>query len=246
MIISAISNLHIILGTVGLVTGAVALFSAKGAKLHRKAGNVFFLSMLIVSAIGSYVAYIKTDIPFSTALFTCLLGIFTFYLVATSWITVKRRPSKRGWAEIVALLYILATAVFSLTVGVDAAMSNTESKNGAPPMPVEIFYFFAGSAIFLALGDIILIIRGGISGSQRIARHLWRMCMAFFISAFILFMGNPQVFPLMLQKAAVLSVPVLSIPVLIILIVMVYWLIKLIFTKSRKTSKKVAHEAMSL
>ena len=64
MIISAISNLHIILGTVGLVAGAMALFSAKGAKLHRKVGNVFFVSMLIVSAIGAYVAYIKTDIPF--------------------------------------------------------------------------------------------------------------------------------------------------------------------------------------
>ena len=125
-------------------------------------------------------------------------------------------------------------------------MSDTGSKNGAPPMPVEIFYFFAGSAIFLAIGDIILIMRGGISGSQRIARHLWRMCMAFFISAFILFVGNPQVFPQMLQKAAVLSVPVLSMPVLIIFIMMVYWLMKLMFSKSRKTSKKVANTAVSL
>ena len=240
MIISAISNLHIILGTVGLVAGAAALFSAKGANLHRKAGNVFFISMLIVSAIGTYIAYIKTDIPFSTALFTCLLGIFTFYLVATSWITVKRPAGKRGFAEIAALLYILATVVFSLTVGVDAAMNDTERKNGAPPMSVEVFYFFAGSAIFLALGDIVLIMRGGISGAQRIARHLWRMCMAFFISAFILFMGNPQVFPLILQKAALFSVPVLSMPVLIILISMFYWLIKLMFTKSRKASKKEA------
>jgi len=246
MIISAISNLHILLGTVGLLAGAAALFSAKGAKLHRKAGNVFFVSMLVVSAIGSYIAYIKNDIPFSTALFTCLLGVFTFYLVATSWITVKRRAGERGLAEIAGLLFILATAIFSLTIGIDAAMSDTASKNGAPPMPVEVFYFFAGLAVFMALGDIWLIVRGGISGSQRIARHLWRMCMALFISVGILFMGNPQVFPMVLQKAVILSIPVLAMPLLIVLILMFYWLIKLIYTHSRKQSTQVADEVMSL
>ena len=238
MTTSAISNLHILLGTVGLLAGAGALFSAKGATLHRKAGNVFFVSMLIVSAIGSYIAYIKSDIPFSTALFTCFLGIFTFYLVATSWVTVKRSAGKYGYAEIAALLFILATAAFSLTVGVDAAMSDTVSKNGAPPMPVAVFYFFAGFAVFMAVGDIWLIAKGGISGAPRIARHLWRMCVALFISVGILFMGNPQVFPMVLQKAAVLSVPVLAMPVLIVLVLMVYWLIKLMFTKGNKKSKQ--------
>jgi uncharacterized membrane protein len=246
MIISTISSLHILLGTVGLLAGAAALFSAKGAKLHRSAGNVFFVSMLVVSAIGSYIAYVKSDIPFSTALFTCLLGVFTFYLVATSWVTVKRRAGERGLAEIAGLLFILATAIFSLTIGVDAAMSDTVSKNGAPPMPVEVFYFFAGLAIFLALGDIWLIVRGGISGSKRISRHLWRMCMALFISVGILFMGNPQVFPMVLQKAVVLTIPVLAMPALIILVLMVYWLIKLMFTKSQQKSKQVADEVMSV
>jgi len=245
MTISLISLFHIYLGTVGLLAGVAAVSFAKGAKLHRIAGNIFFVSMLIVSAMGSYIAYTKTDIPFSTALFTCLIGIFTFYLVATSWITVKRRAGERGFAEIGALLFILATAAFALTIGLDAAQ-NIGSKNGTPAMPADTFYFFGGFAAFLVFGDLKLILQGGISGSQRIARHLWRMCMAFIFSTAILFMGNPQVFPIILQQAKILSVPILAMPVIIIIILMLFWLIKVLFTKRYKNTKQVAHGAMPL
>ena len=246
MIISAISNFHIILGTVSLIAAAVALLTAKGARLHRTAGNIFFVSMLIVSAIGSYIAYIKSDIPFSTALFTCLLGVFTFYLVATSWITVKRKAGECGFTEISALLFIIATAIFSLTLGINAAISDSIIEAEIPSMPVEVFYFFAGLAVFLGIGDVWLIVRGGISRVPRIARHLWRMCMALVIAVGILFMGNPQVFSIKTQKTTLFSVPILSMPVLIILILMLYWLIKLLFAKRQKQSNKVSHKTQSL
>ena len=40
--------IHIIAGLIGLATGAVALYAAKGAKLHRKSGMIFVYTMLVV------------------------------------------------------------------------------------------------------------------------------------------------------------------------------------------------------
>jgi uncharacterized membrane protein len=237
MMLGGISALHILLGTIGLLAGTAALFAKKGAKNHRRAGNIFFVTMMIVSVVGAFLAYIKSDIPFSTALFTSFLGLFTGYLIFTSWITVKHKEGYVGHAEKAALIYILAVAVLALTVGLDASRTDINSINGAQSMPVEVFYFYAGFAAFVAIGDIKIILCKGIYGTQRIARHLWRMCLGFFIAAGTLFIGNPQVFPEYLQQAEVLAMPVLTFPVLAILVLTVFWLVKVLFFSRRVKAK---------
>jgi hypothetical protein len=125
----------------------------------------------------------------------------------------------------------------ALTVGLDASRTDINSINGAQSMPVEVFYFYAGFAAFVAIGDIKIILCKGIYGTQRIARHLWRMCLGFFIAAGTLFIGNPQVFPEYLQQAEVLAMPVLTFPVLAILVLTVFWLVKVLFFSRRVKAK---------
>jgi hypothetical protein len=48
--------LHIGGGTIGLASGLVAQFARKGGYLHRKAGNVFFVSMLVMAMFADYLA----------------------------------------------------------------------------------------------------------------------------------------------------------------------------------------------
>ena len=43
---------HIVAGSLGLIAGFIALYSAKGAPLHRQAGAVFVYSMLAMCAAG--------------------------------------------------------------------------------------------------------------------------------------------------------------------------------------------------
>jgi len=44
--------------------------------------------------------------------------------------------------------------------------------------------FFMGSVMLLAgAGDVRMLVRGGVLGAKRIARHLWRMCFGLFIAA---------------------------------------------------------------
>ena len=46
--------LHISAGTLGIRSGFVAMSFRKGSSPHRAAGNVFFISMLSLSACGSF------------------------------------------------------------------------------------------------------------------------------------------------------------------------------------------------
>jgi len=43
--------------------------------------------------------------------------------------------------------------------------------------------------LLAAAGDVRMLLRGGIQGAQRIARHLWRMCFGLFIAAGSFFLG---------------------------------------------------------
>ena len=67
--------------------------------------------------------------------------------------------------------------------------------------------FFVGSIMLLAAsGDIRMIWRGGLSGKNRILRHLWRMCFGLFIATASFFLGQQQVFPAVLRGSTLLVV----------------------------------------
>jgi uncharacterized membrane protein len=53
--------LHIGGGAVGLVSGTVAVIARKGARLHRKAGTVFVISMVVMALFGCYLGFVIPD-----------------------------------------------------------------------------------------------------------------------------------------------------------------------------------------
>lgn len=82
----------------------------------------------------------------------------------------------------------------------------------------------AAIAGFAAALDLHVILRGGVSGAERIARHLWRMCTALLFGAASFFIGQPQVFPPPLRGS-----PILFLPVLAIMAAMIFWLLRVRF-----------------
>src|SRR5215472_1446525 len=54
--------LHITGGMIGLLSGALAMVYRKGSRGHRVSGNVFVVSMLIMGACGSTLAFMKHEI----------------------------------------------------------------------------------------------------------------------------------------------------------------------------------------
>lgn len=212
--------LHIIAGTLGMLSGFVAVFLRKGSRQHGLAGQVFVVSMLSLSASGVYLAIAKSQ-PGNV-----LGGTLTFYLVATAWITAKRRSEGTSIFDWGALLIALSLVAVELTLGIEAANSQTGLKYGYPPGP----YFFLGSvAVIAAAGDIRMLWRGGISGSQRLARHLWRMCFALFIAAGSIFLARQHLFPDILRRTgALVFLSVLP------LLLMIFWLLRVRFANPYK------------
>jgi hypothetical protein len=212
--------LHIITGTLGMLSGFVAMFFRKGSRRHSLAGDVFVVSMLTMSACGAYLAILKSQPG------NILGGTLTFYLVATAWMTASRRTFETGIFDWGALLVVFVLAAVQVTYGIEAATSQTGFKYGYPPGP----YFFLGSVAVLAtIGDVRMLVRGGIAGTQRLARHLWRMCFAWFIAAASIFLARQHIFPVLLRKTGVLYV--LS---FLPLLLMIFWLVRVRFTNARK------------
>jgi len=207
---SPILLLHIVSGTLGMLSGFVAAFLSKGSRSHGRAGNVFVVSMLSLSATGVYLALLKSQ-PGNV-----LGGTLTFYLVATAWMTARRRDGEPNMFDWGALLIVFVVAAVEVTLGLEAAMSPTGLKYDYPPGPYLIFGVVAALA---TVGDVRMLMRGGISGTQRIARHLWRMCFALFIAAASIFLARQQIFPALLRKTGVLML--LS---FLPLMLMIFWM----------------------
>ncbi len=215
MSFSPMLALHICAGTLGCLSGAVAVSFRKGSQRHRAAGNIFVISMLSLAASGVYLAFMKSQ-PGNV-----LGGTLTFYLVATAWTVARRRDGETDLFDWGALLVALALAAVTVTFGLEAANSPTGLKYEYPPGP----YFFLGTvALLAAAGDIRMLVRGGIAGTQRIARHLWRMCFAWFIASASIFLARAHIFPALMRKTGVLFL--LS---FLPLMLMIFWLVRVRF-----------------
>jgi len=216
--------LHIASGTAGILSGFAASFLRKGSRRHGVAGNVFVVSMLLLSSTGSYMAMLRHE-PGNV-----MGGILTFYMVVTACVTARREGTGTGLMDWGGLFVVLTLAACELTYGTQAALSPTGMKAGYPPGP----YFMLGTVAVLAtVGDIRMLIRRGISGTQRIARHLWRMCFAFFVASSSLFLARQQYFPELMRRTGTLYL--LS---FLPLLLLVFWLIRVRFAKAYGTWRR--------
>lgn len=217
---SPILIFHICGGIVGLLSGAVAMSFRKGSNRHAIAGNIFVAAMMGMASAGALLAVMKAQPG------NILGGILTCYLVATAWRTARRREGAPGMFDWGALLLVAPLCVVEITLGTQAALSATGLRYDYPPGP----YFFLGSIALLAvIGDVRVILRRGIAGTQRLARHLWRMCFALFIASSSVFLARQHLFPVWMRKSGLLML--LS---FLPLLLMFFWLIRVRFARSAR------------
>lgn len=207
---AAILWLHIGGGTVGILSGWTAMVARKGGRTHRIAGNAFFVSMLIMAGIGGAVAPFLED----GRLTNTTAGVFTFYLVASAWATVKRRPGAVGRFEKAAVAVPLGVAAFGLYL---AWLGSQDGKAGG----YATIYIFAAIAALAAVCDLRMIAAGGVSGVGRTARHLWRMTLALLVATGSFFIGQQDVLPQVIGDSPLPVVVTLAVPLLL-----AYWLVR--------------------
>jgi hypothetical protein len=208
--------LHIGAGTVGIVSGALAVTVAKGGRNHRIAGRVFFAAMLVMAVLGIFLAIFAKGPPLGAAppQASIAVGLLTIYLVVTALRTARQREAGVTQFDYAALMLVLAIAAALAGFGIFAAL-------GPQRALVAPYLLFAAFAAFLAGLDIKVIRAGGIRGASRIARHLWRMCFALFFATSFFFIGQQKVMP-----AALRGSPILLALGFAPLAAMVYWLLR--------------------
>ena len=89
--------IHILFGTLALLSAAVAVSSAKGKKFHVLSGSTYFWSMTAIFLTAVPMSIISSNI------FLFLVAIFSFYLAFAGMRFAKNRkgiPTKLDWIAV--------------------------------------------------------------------------------------------------------------------------------------------------
>jgi uncharacterized membrane protein len=203
--------LHIVAGAAALAGGYFALFTRKGAEVHRRSGTVFVYSMLAMCVAGMLIAVIR-DVQAAT---NVPAAVLTGALVLSGVTALRVPTAATRRVDAVAFVMSLGVGIASSTFGVQA-LANGGTRNG---MPAVAFFLFGCVGLLAAVGDARRWRGGPLSGSKRIARHLWRMTWALFVAAMSFFIGQAKVFPAFLRVT-----PLLAVPVVVVLGTLGYWM----------------------
>ena len=207
--------IHAPAGTLVLITAVAAMFATKGSSLHRKAGSCFTASMMVMLVSGITAAYLKDSID------DMMLGAVVMYTVFTAWLTVHHKKNETGLLEVIALIWIVGFAITAFSI----SMGWREVE-----VPAAAYLVWGGLAIACALGDIRNLYLSGLSGTQRIIRHVWRIGFSLvwaalaFTDKIVKMLGanlkSMQEEQLML---------IVAVPTMLILITVVYWITRVLF-----------------
>ncbi len=230
---SPILVLHICAGTIGLFSGTAAMFFRKGSSPPCPGRK----GVCRINADHGCWSGVLRNCEGSTS--NIGGGILTFYLIGTGWLTARRKEGEISRMDWVALLIPLTLGILIWVNGIEVLRSGATSQNG---VPVGMNFFMGSICLLAAVGDVRMILRGGVFGVKRIARHLWRMCFGLFIAAGSFFMG-PSNRPLRLLSAvglgqhlpsALFSTGLYLFFSILPLVLLIFWLVRVRFTNAFK------------
>jgi hypothetical protein len=162
-------------------------------------------------------------------IFNLVIGSMAFYLVATAWLTVRRKegaiglPERIAFAAVLLLCLPFAVLSFQLATGAEPFVKSAVPIRGPVLIAIYSFTFVVALA---AMADAKVVIAGGISGAPRIARHLWRMCLGLTLAAGSAFTnGLPRLLPGPMRVTTIFFIPQF-----IPLILLIFWMIRVRFT----------------
>jgi hypothetical protein len=211
---------HIVAGSLGLLTGYAALSAAKGGTLHRKSGMLFVYTMLTMAVFGLAIAVVRGIAP----AINVPAALLTSSMAITALTTVRPLETGSRWVDLGATVVSFAVGLVMLSWGFEA-IANGGKRNGMPAFP---FFLFGIVGMLAGIGDLRVIRSGPLTGARRLARHLWRMCFALFIAALSASVQFVKMVPEPFRSIR----PLFVLPVLMVIVAMFYWLWRVRFRRS--------------
>lgn len=139
--------LHILGGSLALISGIPAMLARKGSKLHSQSGLFYFSSMAFTGVSGLLLALLSFN------LFLFPISIFTLYMVLSGRIMIRLRNKPAQTKPLIGLKYLaiptLLTGVFMVGYGCYWLM---QGQNMAIVLCV-----FGAITLGMSLGDLAAI-----------------------------------------------------------------------------------------
>ncbi len=201
---------HVGLGTIALVAGSFAIAARKGGAWHRRSGLIFVYTMIATGLTAAGISVYEGKSAGG--------GVFTAYFIFTAYTAIRPLP-RAGRPVDIALMLLAFTLAVAGYANAFAALDRPGNQiNG---VPAGMLFFLSTINMLAAIGDVRMIVAGGIQGSRRIARHLWRMCFGLFIAtgSFVAQLAEMTFMPGWMR-----SVPVIVALAAGPLVVLLYWM----------------------
>jgi hypothetical protein len=150
-------------------------------------------------------------------------GILTIYPVDTAWLT---GPGKNGGNQAIALGCDPSSSGSRSEHLSDGIQRVTKAATLHDGVAAVMNFFVVAVVLPAAAGDVPMLVRG-LSTTQPIARHLWRLCLPLFVAPGSLFLARPHLFSKLLKARNIVFLSgVLP------LILLIFWIIRLRVTRA--------------
>ena len=200
---------HFGTGLIAIAAGFLGLAVRKGGTWHRRSGLVFVFAMIATGLTAVGISLYEGKRSFAS-------GAVLAYFVFTAYTAVKplRGPGRRVDIGLMVLAFAFAVAGFAS--GVAAFGRPGHQIEG---VPAGMSFFLATVLLLAAIGDARMLRDGGIQGTRRLARHLWRMSFGLFIASGSFFIGQMKFIPEQIR-----SVPLVFGLGVSPLVILLYWM----------------------
>ena len=153
--------IHILGGTIALLSAIMAILSEKGKKIHVLSGRTFFWSMLTIFLTAIPMSIITSNI------FLFLIAFFSFYFAFSGIRFARNRKGIATTSDWIAVGLMILSGVGMWTLAAVLFMNNNSMY-----IPLLVFGF---GAIVLGYGDFKSHKNKTAIGKERIGKHLQNM-----------------------------------------------------------------------
>ena len=174
-------SIHILAGSVALVSAALALSTEKGKKFHVLIGKAYFWSMVIIFLTALPMSIISGNV------FLFLIAIFSFYLAFSGMRFAKNRTGVPTRVDLIAVNFMFLSGVGMWILAIIFFIDNDSQF-----ITLTVFGFLA---LFLGYGDFQTFKDQTAIGKGRIAKHLTNMMGATIAVVTAVLVVNPPTNP---------------------------------------------------
>ena len=153
--------IHILAGTIALLSAIMAVLSEKGKKLHVLSGRTYFWCMVTIFLTAIPMSIITSNI------FLFLIAFFSFYLAFAGIRFARNRKGIATTSDWIAVGLMILSGVGMWTLAAILFMNNNSMY-----IPLLVF---GGFAIVLGYGDFKSHKNKTAIGKERIGKHLQNM-----------------------------------------------------------------------